>query len=342
MLRIYDSNYEFLKLLPSCRNIYTTEMLSTGLKTLCFQVPCQDEYLELIQEENYVETKDYVYVIKELVLEDNDFITVYCQPNIEELTGRPFDHFDCFEKNLPQAYNYCLSKAGDWRVDYQSKKLDMVSYQLPRTTGYDMIELIASDWGHELWFDTKNKILTVYDNMGKAFGTLYSNELKIRQLSKQSSSYDYLTVLRPIGKNGLTIATINNGRDTLENFEYSNKHIEKYFIDEDIEVAEILKQKAEKFLNENCMPKASYKLQLSDLHKDTGLGDVIMLVDKLKRIKQKQRVVKIVRYTQEPERDSVEISNLQVDFARQFVKEQKTMRKEIDELKKRMRDITIQ
>jgi hypothetical protein len=148
-------------------------------------------------------------VIKELVLEDNDFITVYCQPNIEEITGRVFEYFDCFELSLPQAYSYCLSRAGDWRVDYQSKNLQMVSYQLPRTTGYDMIELIASDWGHELWFDTKNKVLTVYDKMGKEFGTLYSNELKIRQLSKQSSSYDYITVLRPIGKNGLTIAAIN-------------------------------------------------------------------------------------------------------------------------------------
>jgi hypothetical protein len=36
MIKVYDSNYKFLKLLPSCRNLYTTETLSTGLKTLCF------------------------------------------------------------------------------------------------------------------------------------------------------------------------------------------------------------------------------------------------------------------------------------------------------------------
>jgi hypothetical protein len=83
MIKIYDSDYKFLKLLSSFRNAYTTETLSTGLKTLCFQVPCKEEFLDIIQEENYAETADYAFVIKELILEDNDFITVYCSPNIE-------------------------------------------------------------------------------------------------------------------------------------------------------------------------------------------------------------------------------------------------------------------
>ena len=87
------------------------------------------------------------------------------------------------------------------------------------------------------------------------------------------------------------------------------------------------------------MPKASYKLSLSDLDKNTALGDTILLVDKLKRIKQKQRVVKITRYLNEPEKDSVEISNLQVDFAREFVKEQKALRKEIEKLKEKLNNL---
>ena len=39
-------------------------------------------------------------------------------------------------------------------------------------------------------------------------------------------------------------------------------------------------------------------------------SDIIYIVDKIKQIKQKQRVVKIVRYLREPERSSVEISNV--------------------------------
>ena len=339
MIKVYDSDYKFLKLLPSCRNIYTTETLSTGLKTLCFQVPCQDMFLDIIQEENYVETADYSYVIKELILEDNDFMTVYCSPNIEQLTGKLFPAFDVLEQSLPQAYTYCLS-LGDWTLDYRSIKLDVVTYQLPRVSGYEMIEMLATENEQDLWFDTKNKTLRVYDRMGSEFGAFYSNELRLKRLTKQSSTYDYFTVLHPIGKNGLTIGIINNNRNFLEDFTYTNKYIERFMIDEDIAVPELLKAKAEKYLAENCMPKASYKLQLSELGKEVGLGDTIQLVDKLKRIKQKQRVVKIVRYPQEPERDNIEISNLQADFARDFVKQQKEMRKELDAIKKQLADVT--
>ncbi len=338
MIKIYDSNHNFLKLLPSCRNIYTTETLSTGLKTLCFQVPCKDEFFEIIQEENYVETADYSFIIKELIMEDNDFMEVRCSANIEDLTGRIFPVFDCLEMSLEQIYTYCLSKS-EWKLDYQSADRSVGTYQLPNTTGYEMIKQVATDYGQEYWFDTKKKILRIYDAMGAEFGAYFSNELRLKNLTKQSSTYDYATVIYPLGKNGLTIANINNGRDYLEDYSYSNKTIEKFFIDEDIEVAEILKMKAEEYLANACVPRASYKLQLSSLGDGVGLGDVIYLVDKIKRIKQKQRVVKIVRYLREPERDSVEISNLQIDFARTFVEGQREMKKEITYLKKLYKEL---
>ena len=338
MIKIYDSNHNFLKLLPSCRNIYTTETLSTGLKTLCFQVPCKDEFFEIIQEENYVETEDYSFVIKELIMEDNDFMEVRCSANVEDLMGRVFRVFDCFQLSLNQAYEYCLSKS-EWKLDYRSIDRSVATYQIPNTTGYEMIKQIAKDYGQEFWFDTKTKTLRIYDKMGAEFGAYFSNELRLKNLTKQSSTYDYATVVYPFGKNGLTIAHINNGKDYLEDYSYSNKTIEKFFINEDIEVAEILKQKAEEYLANACVPRASYKLQLSSLGDGVGLGDVIYLVDKIKRIKQQQRVIKITRYLREPERSSVEISNLQIDFARTFIEGQKEVKKEIAYLKKLYKEL---
>lgn len=340
MIRIYNSDYEFLDLLSSCRNIYTTETLSTGTKTLCFQVPCQEKFFELIQEENYVETTDYSFIIKEIILENNDFMTVYCVPNLEQLTGRIFPVFDVLEQPLPQAYSQCLA-LGDWTLEYWSQKSPSVSYQLPRVSGHAMIELMAEDNLQEVWFDTKDKTVFVYDKIGNDFGAFYSNELRLQKLTKQSSTYNYFTVIHPIGKDGLTIGLINNDKDYLEDFSYTNKYIEYYMIDENIEHMELLKEKAEKMLSENCMPKASYRLSLSDLGDTVAIGDTIQLIDKLKRIKQRQRVVKIIRYLKEPERSSVEISNLQVDFARDFVEQNKKMRKEIEAIKKQLADLTI-
>lgn len=328
MIRVYDTNYEFLNFCDTYKNIFTTETLNTGLKTLCFQVPCLEHYINLLQEEFYIETEDYDYVIKEVNYDGNDFFTVYASANIEEITGSAFMVFDAFEKSVESAYQYCLQNTS-WSLDYHSSEKSLTTYQTKNTDALTMIRQIAEDYRQELWFDTKNKILHIYDKMGKPLGAYYSNELKLKNLKKQSSTYDYATVLFPIGKDGLTIEHINNGLSFIENFSYSNKYIEKIWVNEDYDVAEHLKAAAEIYLDSIAQPKASYKLKLSDLGASVAIGDEIILVDKLKRIKQKQRVVKIVRHPDTPEQDVIEISNLQEDFARTFINEQKRIYKEI-------------
>ncbi len=329
MIKIYSSNNEFLTLLDTYKDAYTTETLSTGASTLCFQVPCVEEMLNYIQEENYVETPDYRYIIKEINMNDNNFIEVFCGPDYETIKGRLFQVFDCYKKSLKDAYEYCVSRATGWRVEYNSDSREIATYQEQNVFGYDMILRIAEDYQQEFWFDTKNKILKIYDKMGSQFGAYFSNQLKMRQLIKQSSTYDYATVLYPIGKNGLTINIVNNNKSYLENYSYTNKQIEKLFIDEECEVAEILKAKAEAYLDEISAPRASYQVKLTDLGDNVAIGDTIILIDKIKHIKQKQRVVKIIRYWKAPERSQVEISNLQTNFARDFVKSQKKLESEI-------------
>ena len=333
MIKIYDTNNKFLMLLDqSFKDIHTIDTLELGIRELCFHAPCKEEYIEALQEENYVETADYSFVIKECNLQDNNFMSVRCGPNIEALKGTLFQRFDCFQLNLQQAYEYCVQNTG-WTVAYHSKDKSIATYQEPWKLAYDMIKLIAEDYGQELWFDTKNKVLNVYDKIGNELGAYFSNELRLKQLSKKSTAYDYATVLYPVGKDGLLISNVNNGKPYLENFAYSNKYIEQVFIDESIEIPEILKQKAEEYLEEIAVPRASYKVKLTDIGKSVAVGDVITLVDKIKRIKQKQRVVKITRYPFAPEKDVIEISNLSPDFVHSYVQGTKEMKKELTFLK---------
>lgn len=332
MLKIFNSRHEYMGLVDKHQDLYVMEVLATGLKTLCFKAPCLEEYYELLQEENYLQTADYNYVIKETVYDGNEFFTVYACADVEDVSGSIFMHFDCFERTLQQAYTYCLSRTG-WTLQYNSSDRTICTYQLPNTNAMDMLRQIADDYQQDLWFDTKTKTLQVYDKMGKSLGAYYSNELRLKNLNRQSNTYDYATVLYPIGKDGLTIETINNGRAFIDNYSYSNKYIEKIWINEDYDVAERLKAAAEIHLAEIAQPKASYKLRLSDIGGDVELGDEILLVDKLKHIKQKQRVVKIIRYVEAPEKSQIELSNLQEDFARNFVIEQKRIKKEIAYIK---------
>ena len=320
MLKIYDTSHNFLTLLDTnLNNIYTTDTLSTGQRTLCFEVPCDETYINYIDEENYVETDDYNYIIKEIKSNNNKFITVYCSADIEAIKGLIFLHFDCYEKNLEQGYAYCLASSG-WTVNYHSPDRTRITYQEPNVCAYDMIHQIAEDYGQEVWFDTKNKELNVYDKMGNDLGAYYSNELRLKLLKKYSNTYDYATVLYPFGKDGLTIENVNNGRNYLENYSYTDKYIQKLYIDEKIEVPEILKKQATDYLNEISQPKASYQLLVSELGDDVGIGDEVIIVDKLKNIKQTQRVVKIVRYPNAPEKSKLELNNLTTNFYDMFLK----------------------
>lgn len=323
MIKIYDINHNFLTLLDAnLTNIYTTDELSTGQRTLCFDIPCDDIYFNYIDEENYVETEDYSYIIKEVKKEDNNYITVFCSANIESIKGNVFLYFDLLDSNLEQGYKYCLSSTG-WDINYHSLDKTKITYQQPNVNAYDMLRRIAEDYGQELWFDTKNKILHIYSKMGANLGVYYSNELKLKLLKKHSNTYNYATVLYPFGKNGLTIADVNNGKNYLENYSYSNKYIQKIWVDESITRPEILKKKATDYLNQIAQPQASYQLQVSDIGDNVNIGDEIIIVDKIKKIKQVQRVVKIIRYPKAPEQSQIEIDNLMANFYDMFIKGEK-------------------
>lgn len=337
MIKVYDYKKKFLFLLDSLRDCRIEESLKLGYKNLIFQVPCNKLNLESFIEENYVQTSDYNYVIKEVKIENNDFFTVYCNPDLEDIKGQIFFVFDLFELSLEDGYKYCLSKT-DWDVEYNSVKATQITYQVANKNGLEMIRKIADDNGQEIWFDTKNKVLKVYDKMGKDLGQYYSNELNLKELKKQSSTYDYFTVIYPFGKDGLDITSVNGGKNYLSDYTYTNKQIEKVVVEDSLIYPEELLRYAQGLLDEYSQPKSSYRLKLSSVDQ-CGLGDTITLVDKLKRIKQRQRVVKIVRYPNEPEKSTIDISNLQVDFSEQWKKEKQKWKDDIEYIKKVIEDI---
>ena len=335
MLRIYDNNHNFLMLIDKCKNPYEVSTLDTGLQELVFGLPLTDEYLSLAAEENYVETDTYNYVIKEINMSKNDYIYFYCDANIEDLQFHLIPIFDAFDINVEQAIIKAIESTG-WKLEYNSKTVTAVEYKLAKTTPYELLKQIKEDYDLEIFYDTKNKIIKVYDYMGKDIGSYFSNELKLKMLNRQGQSYDFATVLYPIGKDGITIGSINNGLNLIENYSYCNKYIPRYWVQDDIEYPEQLKMAAEAYLSYISSPIVSYSVELSALPVGTDLGDSITIVDKIKKTKQKQRVVKIIKYLFAPEKDKVEISNQIVNFADTFIKYNSDYNKQIEYIKKNL------
>ena len=314
MFKIYDSQNNFLKLVEVAKGTHIDWTLETGLKTLSLKLPLTQEYMQIINYQGYIETSTDRCIIKEINYKYNVTFDVYCKSDIEELKYTLVPIFDVIDVNVETALQRVIGGT-TWTLEYNSDIVNAVEYKLTNSTVYDIIKQIKQDFDLDVLYDTKNKIVKVYTKVGKEKGAYFSNELRLKMLQEQGQTFDYCTVLYPIGKDGLTISSINNGSPYIENFQYTDKYLPMFWIQDDIEQAQELKMKAEAYLAVHSTPIVGYSLRLSELPQEVSIGDEIILVDKIKKIKQKQRIVKIIKYPFEPQKDKVEISNRLVNFA---------------------------
>ena len=164
-------------------------------------------------------------------------------------------------------------------------------------------------------FDTINKRINIFEKRGSDKGVYFIDSLNLISLEVQSNSYDFYTRLIAIGKGDLKV--------TVENFQYSNKVKTYIWKDERYTNLESLTEDATAKLNDISKPYKAYIASILDLanineeYKDIlnyELGDIITLISKDKEIKEKQRIVKIVEYPDEPYRNTCEIANTILKF----------------------------
>lgn len=342
MLKIYNTNHDYIISIDKCASLQEVIDLETGMKSIAFKLPLTEELLAAIDEEGYIETADYSYVIKEIEKKTNSFFNVYGRANVEDLEYTIIPVFDCLKKSPEEAFQMAVSAVtiNTWTLEYNCPEFKTEqTYQLQNTSAFEMIEKMKEDNGLEIFYDTKNRIVKVYAKMGNYKGTVVTNQIKLKKLVKNSNTYEFATVLYPIGKDGLTIADINNGIRYIENFTYCNKYLPKFWIQKDIEVAEILKMKAEEYLEKISKPEASYEVDLLELPPNLNLGDNLIFIDNIKKTKDRQRIVKITHYPFEPERDKVELDNKFFDMKALFDVYTSPIQKQINYVEKNLENL---
>ena len=126
----------------------------------------------------------------------------------------------------------------------------------------------------------------------------------------------------PVGEDGLLIGDVNDGKNYLENYQYSRK--KKVFIwkDESYTDPQALKEDAEKKLADLSRPVVSYTCDVRDLAKQKrgyeilsyGIGDKVRLIDRATGTREQQRIVKLTEYPQEPDKNTCELANTVLTF----------------------------
>lgn len=327
MIKVFDNQWEYLATIDSeLKDVYMVDELKKGQRAFHFLVPVNNTNLVLYTEENYILTEDYSFVIKEVNSTNNNYIEVYCSAWLEDLKDHLHQTVDILDSNPQTALNKML-EGTDWVLNYNSQNRTLITYQKSLMNSYDVIVDICTTYLLDYWFDCGNKILYV-GTIGANKGQFYSNDLKLKSLNYNGNTYNFTTVLYPIGKDGLSIHDVNAGRDYISNFNYCAKIVERVKHYDDIDQAEVLKNLAIADLSLMANPKRAFKLVLTDIG-NVQIGDIIRVIDNIHNVKQALRIVKIVRYPFEPEKGTVEVATLQPDFSQQFVDQQKKVNKDL-------------
>ncbi len=311
MLQLYNANKEKLEGLIKYKDLKIESTLSTGDKLLSFYYP--KKYSNNIIEEGYIRTKEAEFVIKQINKTSDAWIDIKASLNVEELENM-IENFDSTEQTIEACINFALAGTG-WTVNVDKSITKKRTVRKTSSSIWDILKQVKATYRVEIEFDTINKVVIVKEQLGNDKGVYFIEDLNLRALGIQSNSYDFYTRILAIGKGELKVE--------VENYSYSKKKKTFIWKDERYIDEESLRLDATLKLEEIAKPYKAYSADIIDLAKSNKkykeilnykLGDTITLISKENKIREKQRIVKLVEYPDSPENNTVEISNMTLSY----------------------------
>ena len=321
MLKLFDKNHVAQGILNNCSDIIVETTLKNGQKTIQFKVASTNSLVDLIQEEGYLQTEDYEFVIKEFNKQRNDFYDVVGKANVELLTGAPVQHFESLTQNVGDTVALALALTSQWTYINNSQETKRRTVRKENGTVMDVLTIVKGVYGVELEFDTLNKIVYIYDQRGTDRGSFFTDQHDMSEFTVQSTSYNFITRLYAFGANDengtpINISSVNGGLTYVENHTWSDKDVAAIWIDQRYTIPQNLKDDAIEKLAELAMPARSYSCKLLSLDKkELQIGDTITFLDSLKKTREKQRVVVLTEYIDKPENTTVQLANTRLSFS---------------------------
>ena len=321
MIELISQDKKKIGLLKGAENECTESILSSGDKTLSFKYPVTGEYSRELECECYLRTKKAEFVLKEIEIDEN-WISCKGNLNLEELEGKAFEK--AFE-DVEQTAKDCIDKAltgTSWSVGKCNITKKRTIRKEQGCNALEIIQQCAKTYNCEIEFDTINKKVNIYEEIGENKGCYFVESVNLRKLKITKNTYGFYTRIIPIGKDDLKIDV--DGKNYIENNEYSPKVKTFVWRDDRYTRTEALIEDATYKLKEISRPYVVYDADVNDLAKrnpvyknilDYSLGDTVILISKKSGVRENQRIAKIIEYEDEPEKNTCELSNTTKSFA---------------------------
>lgn len=141
-----------------------------------------------------------------------------------ELSNKSIRNYEVTSKNPTEVFTDAL---GDtlWDIEYIDPYFDEQyrSYNETSIKVLEFIEKVASNLNGVILWDTENRKISLVkpENTGDNFGLSVKHGKLMKSVDQTQSTDEMATILKPYGKDGLTIHGVNpTGSGTIENFSY--------------------------------------------------------------------------------------------------------------------------
>ena len=329
MLTVFDGENGY----PLSNDDYYVRELSSGLDELVFQMSLRDPMYKHIVEEARIRDRDEnIYIIKQIDA-GNEQVKVVAQIDIDDFKSVMYEKYSNNSATVNQTVLSVLP-AGWACIDHSNITIRRTIPTSDTTTDYNVtawkvLQDCCNVYGVRFRFNSADKIVTIinpksYENVG-AFAT---RDLNLRELNYKGKSTDLCTRLYAEGADGLTFATLNDGKNYVEDFTYTNKVISAYWKDERYTDAQSLLDDARAKLAENAIPQRSYDCDVLDLastnpdvygFENFSLFNVITLIDDAAERRLDYQIVERWNYPYYPARNKVVLATATPKIQNQVV-----------------------
>lgn len=312
MIRFYDSTGEQHPITHNdIENFYLLHE-ADGSVRLSFNISSENRFYNQIVEESEIEYGDNCYIVKKV---KNGKIE--CDLNFDFLKKRFYKTFSSDSVLLAELLSAHLPD--DWTVINAELVKIRRTTVLEFCTDCDIIMSAMATYGVYFEWFIKSKTLKIYlQSEAENTGEYLTDQLNLRNISMQGDTLTFATRLYAYGKNGLSFASINDGKEYVDSTEYADKIICAGWSDERYTIPSELLAAAKEKLKTLSFPVRAYECDVIDLAKlnpkysflNFKLHKAVMLLDREHGIRVQHRIVQYKEYPFEPTRNVVTLSSV--------------------------------
>lgn len=292
-----------------------------GLDRLTFDIPPNHAMYPHIAEEIRVTDGNNRYIIKNID-ECATVSTIECELDMDDWRQRLYLEFRTTDQYLSELLDQI--KPDGWSIinaGIVTKRATVEASEgkpIENATPYDLLGRIADVYGVVFYYDVPARRLTVIDpTKFTSSGKYIMEDLNLKSVKFVGCTKGFATRLYARGKDGLTFADVNDGKDYIEDHSYSNRVISVGWKDERYTIPENLLAAAKKRLSSLAYPARSYECTVNDLAKinpdydflSFALYHIVTLVDKRRKNRINHQIVEYKDYPDAPEKNTVTLSN---------------------------------